>query len=195
MCVTHPVGGERGSIGHQVSDFVVLTFPGRLKQTLPQVHQRHLHQHTQTPNEMARLSLWSELHSSLERRQQSRRQRLNHISAKNYNVYGAEAGGILIEKKTSNPEEWVLGLSTVIWQNWKDWIEMVWNKVRFVISTIKALYLGLNKTVCHHNGIKCKLKGVHFLFYFIQLKFLFLISFWWYRMSEVWRSQIAYIYV
>lgn len=48
LCVrrTHPVGGERSSVGHQVSDFVILTFPGRLQQTLPQVHQRHLHQHT-----------------------------------------------------------------------------------------------------------------------------------------------------
>lgn len=48
LCVwrTHPVGCERSSVGHQVSDFVILTFPGRLQQTLPQVHQWHLHQHT-----------------------------------------------------------------------------------------------------------------------------------------------------
>lgn len=39
---SHPVGGERSSVGHQVSDLIVLTFTSRFQQTLPEVHQRHL---------------------------------------------------------------------------------------------------------------------------------------------------------
>lgn len=48
--ITHPVCGEWSAVGHEDPNLVILSRASRLKQLLPQIHQRHLHTHTQGYN-------------------------------------------------------------------------------------------------------------------------------------------------
>lgn len=55
--ITHPVCGERSSVGHEDPNLVILSRASRLQQFLPQIHQRHLHTHTQTDRVIAASNL------------------------------------------------------------------------------------------------------------------------------------------